>query len=82
MNYFDELLQSNDDLIKNAATMLDQITSQYQTKQITEAEYRELCNNVLDYQQVVSNVTDMDRKQLIWTAFQQLYTIVSAILQL
>ena len=79
MSLFDKFLQSNDDIIKEAANLADQATIQYNSQQITLGEYKELCNDILDYQKVVALVTDMVRRQIIWDAFQAIGNVVNTV---
>ena len=79
MSLFDQWIGSSDDVIKNAAQMVDDATTQYKAKQISLQEYRELCNDVLDYQSISANIADMARKQTIWDAFQAILNIVETV---
>lgn len=79
MSLFDKWLQSGDDAIQNAANLVDQATTQYNAKQLTLAEYRELCNDILDYQSIAANIADMTRRQAVWDAFQAIQSIVNAV---
>ena len=77
MTYFDGLLQNPDPVIVDAASTLENITAQFQASQLTEEEYRELCLDVLDMQRIDELALDLQRKQDIQKAFQELYQIVS-----
>jgi chemotaxis regulatin CheY-phosphate phosphatase CheZ len=79
MSLFDQWMQSGDDAIKNSADMVDQATNQYNAKQISLAEYRELCSDILDYQNIAATISDLNRRQAIWDAFQAITTIVNAV---
>jgi hypothetical protein len=79
MGLFDQWIQSSDDVIQNAANMVDQATTNYQTKQISLAEYRELCSDILDYQNIAATISDVIRRQAIWDAFQAIVAIVNTV---
>ena len=79
MSLFDQWLSSSDDTIKNAANLVDQATTQYNAKQLTVAEYRELCSDVLDYQTISANIADMNCRQAVWDAFQAIESIVNTV---
>jgi hypothetical protein len=79
MSLFDQWMQSSDDAIKNAATMVDQATANYQSKQITLSEYRELCADILDYQNISATIADLTRRQVVWDAFQDIINVVNAV---
>lgn len=79
MSLFDQWMQSSDDAVKNAAHMVDEATTNYQSKQISLAEYRELCADILDYQNITATVLDLTRRQEIWDAFQAITSIVNTV---
>jgi hypothetical protein len=79
MSLFDQWMQSSDDAIQSAATMVDHATTNYQTKQISLAEYRELCSDILDYQNIAATISDLVRRQAIWDAFQGITAIINTV---
>lgn len=79
MSQFDKFMQSSDQLIQNAATMVDQATTEYNNKNLTLFEYKEICSDVLDFEHISMIVTDMIRKQEIYNAFQEISSIVSIV---
>ena len=79
MNAFDSYISNPEPAISTAATLLESTTQQHQSGALTDAEYTELCNDILDYNRVVSMISDMTRKQEIYEAFMALSSIVGAI---
>ena len=79
MSLFDQWTQASDDVIQNAANMVDQATTNYQSKLISLAEYRELCADILDYQNIAATISDLTRRQAIWDAFQAIIAIVNTV---
>jgi hypothetical protein len=82
MTYFQDFTQSIDPIISHAAELLEDTTAQYKAGAITKDEYDELTGDILDYDQIVINITDMVEKQEIYDAFQKLIAIVGAISKL
>ena len=82
MTYFDQFRSSNDSVIQQAANMLEDATARYQAGTLAKNEFTELSNDILDFQHIAANISDMVRQQAIYEAFQQLSTIVSTILSL
>jgi len=82
MSLFDKWLGSNDDAIKQAAILADEATTNYKNQQLSIAEYKELTSDILDYQTIVSNITDMVRKQAIYDAVNDMITVVETVTSL
>ena len=82
MSLFDKWLGSDDEAIKQAATLADEATTNYNNKQITAAEYKELTSDILDYQSITATITDMVRKQAIYDAVMDMINIVETVTSL
>ena len=82
MNEFDTYINSHDPAISKAASLLDSATAQYQLGALNKAEYTELTNDILDYNTVIVLISDMTRRQEIYTAFTTLASIIGQITSL
>jgi len=65
----DEMLQSNDPLIKNAARVLDELNDAVDEKRIKPEEYAELVDDLLDLSKIQKLSIDIERKAKIEEAF-------------
>ncbi len=79
MSQFDTFINSPDNLISQAASMLNEVSLEYQEGHITKAEHDELCGDILDFQKIQTLVTNMDRREEIYSAFKALSSIVGII---
>lgn len=82
MNYFQDFVQDADPIVSHSAQILEETTAQYQSNALSKSEYIELTNDLLDYNHVIANISNMDRQQLINNAFQKMISIVSTIISL
>jgi hypothetical protein len=82
MTYFQDFVHSIDPIVSHSASMLEDVTAQYNAGAITNGEYNELTGDILDYESVAANVSDITRKQVIYDAFQKLISIVGVISKL
>jgi len=80
MSYFDSFTQDADPIVSHSAQILEETTTQYGA--LSKAEYTELTGDLLDYNHVIANVTDIARQQYIYDSFQKMLTIVSTVLSL
>lgn len=82
MSYFQDFVQDADPIISHSAQLLEETTTQYQSGALSKAEYTELTSDILDYNHIIANITDMARQQYIYDSFQKLLSIVTTILSL
>ena len=79
MTYLNQFLQSDNQVISNAAGLLENATNEYHSGNLSKVEYDELCNNILDLGKINTLVTDMHRRQEIYNAFQAMRSLLSFI---
>ncbi len=79
MGLFDSFTQSLEPVVSQAASLLEDVTSQFKSGALSKSEYDELTADILDYSKISANITDMIRQQEIYDAFQQLLSIVSLV---
>ncbi len=79
MNSFQTLIQHEDAVVANAAMLLEQFTKQFQAGELTQDEFKQLADDLLDMQRIEALALDLDRNTKIAEAFQQLARIVGAI---
>lgn len=79
---FDNYLNTNNPLVNRAASLLQQATVTYQAGKMTKDEYIEVCNDLLDTNALLANISSMVTKQEIIDAYQALSSIVSSIISL
>lgn len=82
IHLFDNYLNTNNPLVNRAASLLQQATVTYQAGKMTKDEYTEVCNDLLDTNALLANISSMVTKQEIIDAYQALSSIVSSIISL
>ena len=76
---FNSYLNYPDPIVAEAAQQLQQITNSYQQKQMSQQEYDELTNDVLNFQRVIQLTNDVNRQTEGYKIFQQLLQIVMTV---
>jgi len=76
---FNSYLNYPDPIVAEAAQQLQQITNSYQQKQMSQQEYDELTNDVLNFQRVIQLTNDVNRQTEVYKIFQQLLQIVMTV---
>lgn len=79
MNSFQTLIQHEDAVVANAAMLLEQFTKQFQAGELTQDEFKQLADDLLDMQRIEALALDLDRNTKIAEAFQQLARIVGVL---
>ena len=82
MSQFDQYTGSSDSIISKAGSGLELVTNDFKAGNITQAEYDELCGNILDSNTIASQVSDMIRRQMVFDTFTELANIASLIASL
>ena len=82
MSQFDQYTGSSDSIISKAGSDLELVTNDFKAGNITQAEYDELCGNILDSSTIASQVSDMIRRQMVFDTFTELANIASLIASL
>jgi len=80
MSEFQQFTNSEDDIVREASILLQKTTEEFKAGNITEDEYKELCENILDFDRVSANMTDLARKQDLYEIFHELSGIFTVLL--
>lgn len=79
MSSFNDLFNSDDEHIRDAANSLAEIDSQFLNGKLTEAEAKELAADLLDLDRVRELTNDLNRNSEIVKAYETLRMIASTL---
>lgn len=76
---FESQVNSSDPVVSEAAKMMQMYSEQLKKGDISQEEYKDLAQSVLNHQRVMEIVSDMKRCNEIFKAFQEMMQIASVI---
>lgn len=76
MSGLDDFISSPDPIIANAAAQAEAYQQQYRAGQLSQADYQELCSNLLDLQQIDTSACTVEELAALQQAFNAMQTIL------
>ena len=80
MTYFNEFMSHEEELVRDAAAMVERLMDTYQTRFVKKEELNNIINDILDVEKIDNIVGMSERKDNIKAAFNEIRAITSTLI--